>query len=608
MPVITDPEITRSRLAAVRENMRRAGVDICVVTTDDYHQSEYSGEYFQARRYLTGFTGSAGTLVLSDTDAALFTDGRYFVQAALQIQDTGITLMRMGQKGVPNIYQYLSGKSGNKAVIGFDGRTVAYRAGARMAQIFGGRVKEDFDPVKGIWPDRPAFPHSKVFELDDKWTGESADSKIARIRGDLKRAGCGATLVSSLDDIAWILNLRGNDVECNPVFMGYLWLTEKDGVLFANVDSFAPEIREKLAGLGISLRPYDEAYERIGELAGKVSCVMLDPSRTNFRLFSIVAGESGVYQCENPSVMMKAVKNATEIRCLRDVHIDDGIAVFRFSLWLKDQMRRRAAGEDIHITELDAAEKLDSLRAQIPDFIELSFSTIAACGANGAQLHYAPTKENCSELEPEGMLLVDSGGQYARGTTDITRTWALGPVTDDMKRHFTLTLDGMLALGNAHFLQGVDGYGLDILARGPLWNEHVDYRCGTGHGVGFCLNVHEAPNGFRWHRIRGVNELAVQEPGMVTSDEPGVYVDGQYGIRIENLILCEKDLENEYGTWLKFRFLTMVPIDRDLIDRKYMSEQDIVRLNDYHRQVYEALAPRLTEAERKELAAQTAPI
>lgn len=607
MPVITDPEITKKRLAGVRENMRRAGVNVCVVTTDDYHQSEYSGAYFQTRRYLTGFTGSAGTLVLTDTDAALFTDGRYFVQAALQIQNTGITLMKMGQEGVPDIYQYLAAKSGNGAVIGFDGRTVAYRAGARMADLFGGRVKEDFDPTAGLWPDRPAFPHARVFELSEKWTGESATDKLSRIRAAVRQNGCGATLVSSLDDIAWILNLRGDDVECNPVFMGYLWITDKDGILFAETDAFSAEIREKLNIIGIQLRPYEETYEEIGRQASKVSCVMLDPRRTNFRLFSIVANECGVYQCENPSVMMKAVKNATEIQCLKDVHVDDGVAVFRFSLWLKDQMRRKAAGEKITVTELDAAQKLDSLRAQIPDFIELSFSTIAAYGANGAQLHYAPTKENCSELQPEGMLLVDSGGQYKRGTTDITRTWALGPVSEDMKRHFTLTLVGMLALGNAHFLKGVDGYGLDILARGPLWKEHVDYRCGTGHGVGFCLNVHEAPNGFRWHRIRGVNELAVQEPGMVTSDEPGVYVDGQYGIRIENLLLCEKDLENEYGTWLKFRFLTMVPIDRELIDTKYMNAEDISRLNEYHRQVCETLAPKLTEDERERLAEQTAP-
>ncbi len=608
MPVITDPEIIRDRLTAVRENMQREGVDVCVVPTDDFHQSEYSGAYFQTRRYLTGFTGSAGTLVLSADDAALFTDGRYFVQAALQIKGTGITLMKMGQEGVPDMMQYLAGKSGGDRVIGFDGRTVAYGSGARMAEIFGGHVRADFDPVKGLWPDRPPFPDSAVYELPERWTGESRSSKLSRIRAAMAASGCGASLVASLDDIAWILNLRGNDVECNPVFMAYLWIGKETAVLFANEDAFSAQIRGKLEADGVGLKPYADAYEEIRELAGREHCVMLDPRRTNFRLVSIVAGECGVYQCENPSVLMKAVKNDTETACLKDVHADDGAAVFRFSLWLKDQMRRMAAGEDICITELDAADKLDSLRAQIPDFIELSFPTISAYGANAAQLHYAPTKENCARLRPEGMLLVDSGGQYRRGTTDITRTWALGPVSEDMKRHFTLTLAGMLALGNAHFLKGVDGYGLDILARGPLWNEHVDYRCGTGHGVGFCLNVHESPNGFRWHRIRGVNELAVQEPGMVTSDEPGVYVDGQYGIRIENLMLCEKDLTNEYGTWLKFRFLTMVPVDRDLIDKKYLRQEDVTRLNAYHRQVYETLAPKLTEEERTQLAVQTAPI
>ncbi|MDD6788989.1 MAG: aminopeptidase P family protein [Lachnospira sp.] len=608
MPVITDPEITRGRLMAVRENMRREGIDVCVVTTDDFHQSEYSGAYFQTRRYLTGFTGSAGTLVLGKDDAALFTDGRYFLQAALQIKDTGITLMKMGQEGVPDMMQYLAEKRKESAVIGFDGRTVAYRMGERMAEIFNGHVREDFDPVRGLWEDRPPFPENAVYELPERFTGESRRAKLTRIRSVLQQSGCGATLVASLDDIAWTLNLRGDDVACNPVFMAYLWIGSKTAVLFAGEKAFSQEIREKLAADGIALRPYSAAYEDIRRLAAEEQCVLLDPRRTNFRLFSIIAGECGVYQAENPSVMMKAVKNDTEIACLKDIHADDGVAVFRFSLWLKDQMRRMAAGEDICITELDAAEKLDSMRARIPDFIELSFPTISAYGVNGAQLHYAPTKENCARLRPEGMLLIDSGGQYYRGTTDITRTWALGPVSEDMKRHFTLTLAGMLALGDAHFLKGVDGYGLDILARAPLWNEHVDYRCGTGHGVGFCLNVHEAPNGFRWHRIRGVNELAVQEPGMITSDEPGVYVDGKYGIRIENLMLCEKDLTNEYGTWLRFRFLTMVPIDRDLIDKKYLRAEDLDRLNAYHRQVYETLAPKLTEDERAILAGQTAPM
>lgn len=608
MPVITDSKIIKERLEDVRGNMRREGVDVLVVTTDDYHQSEYSGAFFQTRRYLTGFTGSAGTLVMTQSDAALFTDGRYFVQAALQIKDTGITLMKMGQEGVPDIYEYLAGKSGGDVRIGFDGRTVAYSMGSRLAQIFGGRVNDHFDPVAGLWPDRPAFPASAVFELDDKWTGESRHSKLDRIRAAFKKQGCQATLISSLDDIAWTLNLRGDDVACNPVFMSYLWVGEQGGVLFANESAFSADIKKKLTDESIELRAYDAAYTDIGALAGKVSCVLLDPKRTNFRLFQIVADSAGIFQAENPSVLMKAVKNETEVRNMIDVHVDDGVAVFRFSRWLKEQMRRKAAGEDVDITELSAAEKLDSLRAEIPDFIELSFPTISACGTNGAQLHYAPTKDSCAQLQPEGMLLVDSGGQYHRGTTDITRTWALGPVSEAMKRDFTLTLCGMLALGDAHFLKGVDGYGLDILARRPLWDEHVDYRCGTGHGIGFCLNVHEAPNGFRWHRIRGVNELAVQEPGMITSNEPGVYVDGQYGIRIENLMLCKKDLSNEYGTWLKFDFLTVVPIDKALIDERYMAEADIRRLNAYHKKVYEALADKLTEEERKDLAEQTAAI
>lgn len=604
-------EVIKERLRFVRERMKTENVDIFVVFTDDYHMSEYSGAYFADREYLSGFTGSAGTLAVTQTEAALFTDGRYFVQAQAQLEGTGITLMKMGCAGVPTLTEYIRERLGAGGVLGMDARTCAAQTGMewiKLTEACGGRIKGDFMPVQELWKDRPAFPASKAYELELKYSGESREDKIHRIYQEMETAHAAYHAVASLDDICWILNLRGDDVACNPVIMAYLLFAPNAVYLYTEESRFTQAMKADLAQDGIQLRPYNQIYADLRSLAGKKTSVWMDMKRVNLALFQSVPETAECICKENPSVHMKAVKNPTELANLRDVHIDDGLAVTKFMYWLKNTMKHYEAGKEWNVTEVTAAEYLDNLRSHIPDYKELSFDTISAYGENAAMMHYHAEKDHCAVLYPRGMLLVDSGGQYLRGTTDITRTFALGEVTAEMKKYFTLTLKGMLNLANARFLKGCTGFSLDILARGPLWEQGMDYRCGTGHGIGYLLNVHESPNGFRWKHNPGRNDLCVFEEGMVTSDEPGVYIEGAYGIRIENEIECVGDGENEYGTFLKFEPLTFVPIDLDLVDTAWLEKKDIERLNAYHAAVYSRLSPYLSGEELEFLKQYTRPV
>ena len=478
----------------------------------------------------------------------------------------------------------------------------------KLTEACGGRIKGDFMPVQELWKDRPAFPASKAYELELKYSGESREDKIHRIYQEMETAHAAYHAVASLDDICWILNLRGDDVACNPVIMAYLLFAPNAVYLYTEESRFTQAMKADLAQDGIQLRPYNQIYADLRSLAGKKTSVWMDMKRVNLALFQSVPETAECICKENPSVRMKAVKNPTELANLRDVHIDDGLAVTKFMYWLKNTMKQYEAGKEWNVTEVTAAEYLDNLRSHIPDYKELSFDTISAYGENAAMMHYHAEKDHCAVLYPRGMLLVDSGGQYLRGTTDITRTFALGEVTAEMKKYFTLTLKGMLNLANARFLKGCTGFSLDILARGPLWEQGMDYRCGTGHGIGYLLNVHESPNGFRWKHNPGRNDLCVFEEGMVTSDEPGVYIEGAYGIRIENEIECVGDGENEYGTFLKFKPLTFVPIDLDLVDTAWLEKKDIERLNAYHAAVYSRLSPHLSGEELEFLKQYTRPV
>ncbi len=567
------------RLGRVRELMTDAGVDVYMVCTNDYHMSEYTGDYFNEREFLSGFTGSAGTLVVTQKNAVLYTDGRYFVQAKHQLEDSGIDLMEMGSKGVPELEEYITNAVPDGGVLGVDGRMVSAFMGLDIMERLqrkGARVDDSFNPTIEMWTDRPAFPKSMAF---DAQFGQTCAEKLTALREKIKRAD--GHIIASLDDVCWLFNIRGRDVRCNPVVMSYGYVTKDKAYLYIDSERLSDELRERLLGDGVTIRPYSAVYEDICGLCG--STILVDSKRINLSIYiSLEKAGATIVDAQNPTVLMKAVKNEVEVSNLSEVHIDDGAALTEFIYWVKHR--------STPVTEADAASYLDSLREKIDDFIEPSFDTISAYGANAAMMHYHAGSDS-AVLEDKGFLLVDSGGQYRRGTTDVTRTIVLGGLSEEQIRHYTLTLKGMLSLTNAHFLYGCTGYNLDILARQALWEEGVDYRCGTGHGIGYLLNVHEAPNGFRWKHIIGKNDLAVLEPNMVTSNEPGVYIEGEYGIRIENEIIVESDYENEYGTWLKFRTLTCAPIDLEAVDASLLSDRERGTLNDYHRWVRAMLTP-----------------
>lgn len=573
----------KNRIEAVRDIMEREGIDVYVVCTGDYHMSEYASEYFAQREFLSGFTGSAGTLVVAKDTSALFTDGRYFVQALKQLEGSGIELMRMGCEGVPELVDFCKGILPFNGTLGMDGRTVSAGLGKKFeteADKKNAAINYTFNAVDEIWQERPEFPKSSAYKVE---AGEDICSKLKRLRVKMEQMQVKSHIIASLDDICWLLNIRGADVKCNPVIMCYGIIFEDKMYLYADEDRFADDLKKEFYNAGVEIRRYESIYDDCKSLAGSV---LVDEKRMNYALYRVLCENEAVkvILSQNPTVLMKAVKNEEELRNLRAVHIEDGLAVMKFIYRIK-----KTLADGGSLTEAQAAELLDKERAKIADYTDVSFDTICAYGANAAMMHYHAVDNNCSVLKPEGMLLVDSGGQYFRGTTDVTRTFALGNVTQEMKRNYTLTLKGMLALADAHFLKGCTGFNLDILARQYLWAEGIDYRCGTGHGVGYMLNVHESPNGFRWRHMPGVNDLCALEPGMVTSDEPGVYKDGEYGIRIENEIVCVEDFENEYGTFLKFEMLTCVPFDLELVDEKILENIDKQRLNRYHEWVYNKL-------------------
>ena len=459
----------------------------------------------------------------------------------------------------------------------------------------------DFDAIENIYEDRAAFPHSKAFYLDEEYSGESIISKLSRIRKYMDNKNADIHIMATLDDICWTFNIRGCDVECNPVIMAYSVITKDEAYIYTDKDRFDDKTLAKFGEACVEVLPYDSIYEDIARMNGKV---LIDKKRVNMRIYELI--QSGIdveaVLSDNPAMLFKAIKNETEIRNLYSIHVDDGVAVTKFIFWLKKNV---ASG---NITEADAAAYLDNLRSNIKDYIELSFDTISAYNENAAMMHYHADETNAAVLKPEGMLLVDSGGQYYEGTTDITRTIVVGPLTEEEKEHFTITAMGTLRLGNAKFLHGCIGINLDYLARQAFWERGLDFNHGTGHGVGYLLNVHERPNGFRWKMVPERMENAVLEEGMLTSDEPGIYIEGSHGIRTENLMLCRKAEKNMYGQFMRFEFVTMVPIDLDGIDTQYMTEKDVELLNNYHKEVYEKISPYLEGDEKEWLKEATRPI
>ena len=585
----------RERLEKLRQVMRNEGIDVYLVTTNDFHSSEYVGDYFKCRRYITGFTGSAGTAVISGTDAKLWTDGRYFIQAAAELEGTGVELMKSGQPDVPTIQEYLKKHMTKGQVLGFDGRCVPYEYAEELEKTLAENevsIVYEKDLFDQIWTDRPQLSKAPVQILDVKYCGQSRSDKFKKIRSLMQEKKADLFVLTSLDDIAWLFNIRGNDVECNPVVLAYAVLTEGEAILYGQAEAFTDEVMEELSKDGVQLKPYNDIYEDM-KLIPLEKTVFIDEKRANHAMVKNISQNVKVINDTNLTLLPKAIKNSTEVENERIAHIKDGVAVTKFMFWLKKNIGR------MKITELSAARYLESLREQGENYMGPSFEPIVAYGPNAAMCHYSPTEESDTELLPEGFVLFDTGGQYLEGTTDITRTVALGPCSREQKVHFTAVLKGHLNLAAAKFLYGVRGVNLDSLARIPLWEMGLDYNHGTGHGVGYYLNVHEEPNGFRWKIVPERFDSAIFEEGMITSNEPGLYLEGKYGIRTENMIVCVKDKETEYGKFLKFENLTMVPIDLDAIDVDSLQQVDRDRLNAYHRQVYEKISPYLEAEERQ---------
>ena len=582
------------RLARLRREMEKRNISVYVVPTADFHESEYVGEHFKARKYITGFTGSAGTAVITMTEAGLWTDGRYFLQAEEQLRGSTVTLYRMGQEGVPTVTEYVKSALPEGGVLGFDGRVINAELGQsfeRIAREKGGALAEEEDLIGLIWDDRPPLPCAEAFVLSDEYAGKSAAEKIADVREAMAKAGADIHLLTSLYDIAWLLNVRGNDIDYVPVVLSYLALTAEECFWFVQEAALTPAVREHLDAVGVKTRPYESFYDYAAAIAPSAK-VLLSRKVCSTRLCAALAGGVEVIDRENPTVLMRAMKNAVELRNTRLAHQKDAVAMIRFIRWLKENVGKTT------VTEISAADYLEARRREQPGFLELSFATICGYGPHGAIIHYGATPETDVPLAAEGLLLVDSGGHYLEGTTDITRTIALGPVTDEMREAFTRVLRSHLALAGARFLHGCTGLNLDILARGPLWEAGLDYRHGTGHGIGHILNVHEGPNGFRWKPSPERSEGSVLEEGMITSDEPGLYFEGKFGVRTESELLCRKGELTEYGQFMFFENLTYVPIDLDAVDITMLNETERRALNEYHAMVYETVAPLLEEDER----------
>ena len=585
----------RDRIAAFRERMKSEHFAVVIVPTADSHASEYIADHFKTRQWLSGFTGSAGTMVVGLEESALFVDGRYFIQAEHQLEGSGVTLMRMGTAGTPTLEEYVASLLHENDALGMDFGVVSERFAENMrekAAMKGALLRDTGDWFGGLWKDRPALPQDKAFILEEKYAGRSVQDKIAAIRKVMSERGAKLHVLNVLDDIAWILNVRGGDVLNTPVVMSYLVIGEKHVNWFVDENKVDDAMRSALKEAGVNIRGYDEIIPALKGLEPDVP-VLADASKLTAALMDALE-RAEIIRGENPSTYMKSIKNDVELENLRRVHVKDGVAVTRLMYWLKQNVGK------IPMTEISVSDKLLDFRKEQEHFISPSFNTICAYRANAAMMHYSATPESDAKLEPRDLLLIDSGGQYLEGTTDITRTFALGEVTDEQKKHFTAVLCSVLNLANAKFLHGMTGIGLDILARGPIWDMGIDYRCGTGHGVGYLLSVHEGPNGFRWYKAATRSEDTVQEPGMVTTDEPGVYIEGSHGIRTENELVCRKLEENEYGQFLGFETLTCVPIDLDAVVPEQMSPRQRGWLNEYHVFVRETLLPLMPNEEERE--------
>lgn len=584
------------RIAKLRSLMAERGIDAYIVPTADFHQSENAGEYFKCREFISGFDGSYGTVVIAKEDAGLWTDGRYWTQAERQIAGSGIRLFHMFEDGVPTMEEYLASTLPENGKIAFDGRVVSMEEGQDLEKALASKniqFEYSLDLVGDVWgEDRPAISGEPVFVLEEKYAGESVASKLSRVREVMKDNGATVHVIASLDDVAWLTNLRGNDIEFYPLIFSYALVTMDGMDLFIDEKKLNEAAKALLAENNISIKPYNDIYEAIKEIPAGES-VMIDPMKMNYALYNNIPEGVAKVEHQNPTILMKAMKNEIELKNIREAHIKDGIAVTKFMYWMKTNVGK------MKITELSASAKLESLRKEQDGYIHDSFEPICAYKDHAAMMHYAPTPETDVDVLPEGLFLNDTGGGYYEGSTDITRTFVMGSISDELKTHFTAVVRAMMNLSRAKFLYGCYGFNLDVLARGPVWDLGIDFKCGTGHGVGYLSNIHEPPTGFRWQIVKSKNEHHKLEEGMVLTNEPGVYIEGSHGIRIENEMITHMAEKNEFGQFMNFETITFAPIDLDGIAPYEMTKFEREWLNNYHAQVYEKIGPHLTEEERE---------
>lgn len=594
-------DIRITRIEALRERMKEKSIDFYLIPTSDYHNSEYVGDYFKIREWYSGFTGSNGTLLVGKNMVGLWTDGRYFVQADKELAGSGIELFRMGDEGVPTIPEYIK-EHGKKGVrIGFDGRILRKSYVERMlkkCRDLEPKLCYEEDMAGALWEDRPGMSAEPVYYMDKKYCGMSIAEKWSLVREKMQEEDAEFLFVSKLDDIMWFLNIRGNDVECNPMVLSYLYILRDELHIFIQSVAVSDQLVQYFKRNQVQVHVYEEVFHFLEKESKGVSGIA-DKDETSYLAFEVISQNGMVLKARNPIEEIKAVKTEKEIEHIRHFYLMDSVAVCKYLYRMKK--------EGVGMNEWSAGQVMDSLRAGIPGFKGFSFPTICAYGENAAMMHYEATKENNAVIESKGLLLTDSGGQYNGATTDVTRTISMGELTEEEKRDFTLVAAGMLRLQSAVFLSGCTGRNLDILARQLLWEQGIDYKCGTGHGVGYFLNVHEGPHGIRWKYAEGTPE-AVLKPGMLVTNEPGVYKEGRFGIRTENVLLLKEKEKNGDGTFLNFEVLTFAPIDLDSIDPVYLEKSDVKKLNEYHSLVYEKISQYLNEEEQEWLKEATAEI
>lgn len=585
------------RIKGLRNLMKERGIKAYIIPTYDPHQSEYIADHYKTRVWISGFTGSAGTVVVTEDEAILWTDGRYFIQAEKELEGSEIQLYKMGIPGFPTYMEWLRDNLNDGDSLGFDGKIFPQEDVKRLEKEIGQKdiqFIDEYDLVGELWTDRPSKPKGKAFVHDVKYAGKTAREKIEEVREEMAKKGADYFLLGSLDDIAWLYNIRGRDIACNPVVISYALISKDEAWWFVDGDKLDDEVKSHLEENGIAIDEYDRVIDYVKDIK-KGSKVFLDPARINRWLYKGIPEECEIVEGTNITSQLKGIKNSTEIENQKNAYIKDGVALVKFLYWLDNNVGK------INITEVSAAEKLEEFRKEQEGFIEPSFDTIAAYKENAAMMHYkAEEGKSNYDLKKEGMFLIDSGGQYLDGTTDITRTIVLGDITQEEKRDFTLTLKGHINLIGARFLYGATGSNLDVLARYPLWQEGIDYKSGTGHGIGFLLNVHEGP-----HRISPIPNNVRLEKGMVVTIEPGVYRAGKYGIRIENVAVVVEDIETDSGQFMKFETISYCPIDLEAVDVEMLTDKERKWLNDYHEKVYQKLSPFLNEEEKEWLKNKT---